>query len=197
MDALTKMAIETLRRENLPALIKFLNQIDTNSATTSMHPEDLQMMLYESRELLGILLKWSGSKDLGMTDTEALSMMLGFDKKAKDDSYDYVLEFDNQLFEIDFSRVSEFIMVHPNSIKQKNGQDYWERTKEKIVAVSYPDATGKNGRILKEAKRTTEDNHRILLGQTSPEQYFGIMVKDGIKNRAILGDKVWFSRSKT
>jgi hypothetical protein len=78
MDALTNVAFETLSNRILPRLIDECRKLGISPATGRKSSDDWQFLIYEARELLGLMLKWSGERE-GMTDTEALSLMLGAD----------------------------------------------------------------------------------------------------------------------
>src|SRR5690606_40302683 len=78
MDARTKIAFETLTHRILPRLTEESQKLAMAPAPSRHANDDWQFLIYEARELLGLMLKWAGARE-GMSDTEALSLMLSAD----------------------------------------------------------------------------------------------------------------------
>jgi hypothetical protein len=122
MDALTNVAFESLAKKILPRLVKQCAEMEKIPVDERISNDEWQFLTYEAREMLGMLLKWAGQRDIGMNDTEALALMMSMDPieatTNENSIHKVMLEYRDDMFSVPGEIVSDCIKICPDTANQ-------------------------------------------------------------------------------
>jgi len=152
--------------------------------------DDWQFMVYEAREMLGMMLRWSGKRDTGLSDTEALALMISMEKSDFHKCQTHqktLIQHNSCQFEILDSNINDCLKVDISDEQASHKIPYNGKEINLFTPEQFLEIEGVNSIITKSKNAAGLEQDQSLDFESNS---YALVVSHGSQFYAIIADTV-------